>query len=83
MAWIAPSDAGAEDGVRSISGSVTWVSADAVEVSGQRALVTGESTVTSDGREVSLTSIRRGMPAQAEIDDAGRLIALYVNGVVE
>ena len=43
----------------------------------------GDSVVMADGREVSLASVRVGMPALAEIDDAGRLIVLDVKGVVE
>lgn len=65
------------------SGSVTYVSADVVEVGGRRALVTAESHVMSGGREVSVTSLRPGMYAEAEIDDSGNLIVLEANGVVE
>lgn len=65
------------------SGQISYVSSDVVEINGKRALVTSESFISSGGREVSVTSLRRGMFAEAEIDDAGELIALEANGVVE
>ena len=65
------------------SGSVSYVSAEAIEIDGRRILLTDESILMSGGREISPTSLRRGMPAQAEIDDGGRLIVLTTNGVVE
>lgn len=65
------------------SGRITYVSPDALEINGKRVLVTSESYISSSGREVSVTSLRRGMFAEVEIDDAGQLIALEANGVVE
>ena len=65
------------------SGSLSYVSEDAIEVDGRRILLAPDSILMSGGRQVSVASLRRGMPAEAEIDDAGRLIELEVNGVVE
>ncbi len=65
------------------AGVVTYVSADAVEVDGKRALLRPDSHITSGGRAISATSLRRGMFVEAEIDDAGQLIMLEANGVVE
>lgn len=64
-------------------GQLTYVSPDAVEINGKRAIVTADSHVMSGGRQVSVTSLRRGMFAEAEMDDSGQLIALEANGVVE
>ncbi|MDG2303702.1 MAG: hypothetical protein P8R42_03435 [Candidatus Binatia bacterium] len=65
------------------NGVVTYVSEDAVEVNGERILLGPDSLITSGGRAVSVFSLRRGMPAEAEIDDAGKLIVLEAKGVVE
>ena len=65
------------------TGQVSYVSEDAIEIGGKRILLTPESLLMSGGREVSAASLRRGMSAEAEVDDAGRLIELQVNGVVE
>jgi len=65
------------------TGQISYVSSDVVEINGKRALVTSESFIFSGGREVSVTSLRRGMFAEAEIDDSGELIAIEANGVVE
>ncbi len=64
-------------------GRVTYVSTDVVEVGDRRALVTRESHIMSGGREISVTSLRPGMLVEAEIDDAGHLMVLEANGVVE
>ena len=64
-------------------GRVTYVSTDVVEFGGHRALVTRESHIMSGGREISVTSLRRGMLVEGEIDDAGHLMVLEANGVVE
>lgn len=64
-------------------GIITFVSADALEINGKRVLVTPDSYISSSGRKVSVTSLRRGMFAEVEVDDAGQLIALEANGVVE
>lgn len=65
------------------TGYVTDVSDDAVDINGERLLITSTSRLMSEGREVSVGSLRPGMAATAEADDAGRLILLEVNGVVE
>lgn len=65
------------------TGSVSYVSDQAIEIDGTRILLTAESVLMSGGREISVASLRRGMPARAEIDEAGRLIELHTNGVVE
>ncbi len=84
LAFGAPS-ATAEDGgdVTLVVGTVTWVGSDAVEVNGRRALVTSQTSVLSDGRPISLGSVRVGMPGELEINDAGRAIELRVRGTVE
>lgn len=64
-------------------GVVTYLSEAAVEIGGKRMLLTPDSHVTSGGRVISLGSLRRGMVAEADYDEAGRLIELRVNGVVE
>lgn len=64
-------------------GSVSYVSEDAIEIGDHRALLTPESLVMSNGREISSASLRPGMRGMAEIDDGGRLLELHVNGVVE
>jgi len=66
------------------SGRITFVSQDVVEVGGKRLLVTPESHLMSQGRSISIGSLQRGMQvAEAEFDDAGQIIELDVNGVVE
>jgi len=64
-------------------GMVSWVSQESVEVGGRRALLTPTTAITSDGREVSLASVQVGMPAELEIDAAGRALELRVKGAVE
>ncbi|HZR82077.1 MAG TPA: hypothetical protein VFD92_13355 [Candidatus Binatia bacterium] len=73
----------AQDDTHQVSGVITWISEDAVEVGGQRGLFEDSSDVRSDGRPVSRASVRAGMPAQMETDAAGRVLELRVNGVVE
>lgn len=68
---------------RTVSGAVEFVSEDAVEVAGQRGVVAESTDVRSDGRSISLASVRRGMAATMELDDAGRILELRVSGVVE
>ncbi|MEO2168866.1 MAG: hypothetical protein ABGY42_12260 [bacterium] len=71
------------DEVRLVSGTVTFVSSTAVEVNGIRALVLSDSSIMSDRREISLASVRSGLPATMEIDASGRLLELQVRGVIE
>lgn len=75
--------ASAEEEVRSVSGALAWVSEDAVEIGSTRGLLTSESSIVSRGRQVSIGSLRRGMPATMELDAAGRVLELRVKGVVE
>jgi hypothetical protein len=66
-----------------VSGAVTWISQDAVEVGGQRGTLGEGSDIRSDQHTVSWSSIRVGMPASMETDAAGRVLELRVSGVVE
>ena len=68
---------------RSVFGQITYVAADAVEVSGRRGVLTSESSVVSDGRSVAPGSLHPGMPAEMEVDPVGRILELRVTGVVE
>ena len=68
---------------RERQGTITYVGDGVVEIGGERILVGPAAEIRSQGRNVSLGSLRRGMPAEAEIDEAGRLIELRVKGVVE
>lgn len=74
------SEAGAQTQAR---GVVTYSGDGVVEVGGKRLILTPDSHVTSGGRAISPGSVGRGMVAEAEYDEAGRLIELRVNGVVE
>ncbi|MEW6272525.1 MAG: hypothetical protein AB1689_24875 [Thermodesulfobacteriota bacterium] len=80
--WAA-SPAWSSDDVDVVRGSVTWVSADSVEVGGRRALLTAGTSITSNGREVSLASVVVGAPAELEVDSAGRALEVRVQGAVE
>ncbi len=73
----------AQSDTRTYFGSVGFVDDEAVEVAGQRGIVTSGSSVVSDGHAVSLGSVRPGMPATLEVDGSGRIIELRVTGVVE
>ena len=66
-----------------VAGAVTWISADAVEVAGQRGMLGEDSDIRSDQHTVSWASIRVGTPATMETDAAGRVLELRVTGVVE
>jgi hypothetical protein len=83
LAGFWPSPAGADEDVTTVVGSVTWVSQDAVEVAGQRGILSSATDVRSDHHPVSRASIRVGMPASMEIDSGGRVLELRVTGVVE
>jgi hypothetical protein len=69
--------------VETARGAVSWVSPDAVEVGGRRGLVTPATSITSEGREISIASVVVGMPAELEIDAGGRALELRVQGAVE
>ena len=66
-----------------VSGPITWISADSVEVAGRRGILAQGSDIRSDQHTVSWSSIRIGMPASMETDSAGRVLELRVTGVVE
>ena len=88
LATAHPGVARAEDDPPKIYvGTVSYISATDVEVSGPRGTKRGnftqESLISSDGRSVFVGSIRRDMPAELEIDEAGRVVSLIVKGVVE
>ena len=71
------------DETTTVFGAITYISADAVEVAGQRGLLVNGADIRSDERTVSWTSIRVGMPASMETDSAGRVLELRVSGVIE
>jgi hypothetical protein len=77
-----PSLARADD-VTIANGSVTYVSRDVVEVGGHRGLIVPGTSITSDGRTVSIASIVVGMPAELEIGSSGQALELRVKGAVE
>ena len=66
-----------------VTGAITWISADAVEVAGQRGTFGDGSDIRSDEHTVSWSSIRVGTSAMMETDAAGRVLELRVTGVVE
>lgn len=82
LAFVCTSVVEAAD-VTMVSGQVTWVSPDAVEVAGRRGMISSRTSITSDGRSVSVSSIQVGMPAELEIDPAGQALELRVKGAVE
>ncbi len=69
--------------VTSVAGSVTFVTTTVVEVGGRRGLIDHATSITSDGRAVSIGAIQVGMPAELEIDSSGRALELRVKGAVE
>ena len=78
----APASADPGDPV-TVEGSITWVSDDAVEVNGQRGLLEPSSDVRCEGRSISRSSIHVGMPASMEMDPAGQILELRVEGATE
>ncbi|MBM4246736.1 MAG: hypothetical protein FJ148_23570 [Deltaproteobacteria bacterium] len=79
---LLPASAPSAD-VVTTSGVVTWVSSEVVEVGGRRGLIVPGTSITSDGREVSIGSVTVGMPAELEIGSDGRALELRVKGLVE
>ncbi len=75
--------AGAAEADSRLAGVLSFVSANAIEIDGVRILLTPGSVVMSGPRAVSRSSLRRGQWAEAEVDEAGRLLHLRVNRVVE
>lgn len=69
--------------VTTVSGVVTYVTSEVVEVSGRRGLIVQGSSITSEGREVSIGAVHLGMPADLEIGSAGQVLELHVKGAVE
>ena len=59
--------------VTQVSGSVTYVSKDVVEVAGRRGLITNATSIVSDGHPISIASVQIGMAAELEIDPAVKL----------
>jgi len=79
---VAPS-AQAQENLRTVEGEITYIAENAVEVAGVRGLIGTRSSILSSGREITVRSIRRGMPARMELDAAGRVLELRVAGVIE
>ena len=71
------------DDVTLVSGSVTYVSKDVVEVGGRRGLITNATSIVSDGHPIAIGSVQIGMQAELEIDPAGQALELRVKGAVE
>ena len=69
--------------VTQVAGTVTYVSRDVVEVAGRRGLIVAGTSIVSDGRAVSINAITVGVPAELELDAAGRALELRVKGAVE
>jgi hypothetical protein len=76
----APSLAG---DVTVVSGRVSYVSKDVVEVDGRRGLINAATSIVSDGHPVSLDSVHVGMFADMEIDPSGDALQVEVKGAVE
>ena len=77
-----PTAASAAD-VTTVNGLVTYVSSDVIEVSGHRGLLFSGTTIMSEGRQVSIGSVRVGMPAELEIGSTGQALTVQVKGAVE
>jgi hypothetical protein len=69
--------------VTMVGGVVTYVTSEVVEVGGRRGLIVPGTSITSEGREVSIASVVVGMPAELEIGSDGRALELRVKGAVE
>jgi hypothetical protein len=82
VALVVPRSAPAAD-VTTVSGAVTYVSKEVVEVEGRRGLITNATSIVSDGHTVSLASVQPGMAAELEIDPAGNALEVRVKGAVE
>jgi hypothetical protein len=83
LALILAPQARAQENLRTVEGEITYIAENAVEVAGVRGLIGPRSSILSSGREITVRSIRRGMPARMELDAAGRVLELRVAGVVE
>jgi len=69
--------------VTTVAGAVTYITPQVVEVAGRRGLIESSTAITSEGRAVSIAAVQVGMPAELEIDPAGRALELRVKGAVE
>lgn len=69
--------------VTMVGGVVTYVSGEVVEVGSRRGLIVPGTSITSEGREISIASVVVGMPAELEIGSDGRALELRVKGAVE
>lgn len=69
--------------VTTVSGTVTYVSTSVVEVEGRRGLLEPGTSITSEGRSISIASVAVGMPADLEIGSDGKALELRVKGAVE
>ena len=69
--------------VTMVGGVVTYVSGEVVEVGGRRGMIVPGTSITSEGREISIASVVVGMPAELEIGSDGRALELRVKGAVE
>ena len=83
LALVVSPPAQAQENLRTVEGKITYIAENAVEVAGVRGLIGPRSSILSSGREITVRSIRRGMPARMELDAAGRVLELRVAGVVE
>jgi len=83
LVLVPQAQAQAQENLRTVEGEITYVAENAVEVAGVRGLIGPRSSILSSGREITVRSIRRGMPARMELDAAGRVLELRVVGVVE
>lgn len=66
-----------------VSGTISFVSEDAVELGGQRGIIDSSTDVRSGGHPISAAALRRGMRGTMELDAAGRALEIEVTGVVE
>ena len=80
---LALADSARAADVTIVGGVVTYISSENVEVGGRRGLIVPGTTITSEGREISIASVAVGMPAELEIGPDGRALELRVKGAVE
>ena len=73
----------AQDETFTVSGPISWVSEDAIEVGGRRGLIDASTDIRSDGRSISVASLHRGMTAEMELDASGHALEIRVSGVAE
>lgn len=66
-----------------ISGTISWVSESAIEINGFRGMIDESTDIRGEGGAASVASLRRGMPAEMELDDSGHALQIRATGVVE